>query len=77
MKRFIRIGVDLAKNYFSVHALESEGERSVTRKLTRAGMFKFFAGIGSVPRRHGGLRLGAPEPDEGTGRANSRRWAMK
>ena len=25
MKKFIRIGVDLAKNYFQVHALESEG----------------------------------------------------
>ena len=25
MKKFIRIGVDLAKNYFQIHALVSEG----------------------------------------------------
>ncbi len=42
MKKFIRIGVDLAKNYFQVHAIESEGGRVVSRKLTRAGMSKFF-----------------------------------
>jgi transposase len=28
MKKFIRIGVDLAKNYFQVHALESEDGRA-------------------------------------------------
>lgn len=42
MKTFIRIGVDLAKTYFQVHALESEGGRVVSRKLTRAKMFTFF-----------------------------------
>jgi transposase len=42
MKKFIRIGVDLAKTYFQVHALESEGGRVVSRKLTRAKMFSFF-----------------------------------
>lgn len=45
MKKFIRIGVDLAKNYFQVHALESEGGKVAARKLTRAGMFKFFAEV--------------------------------
>jgi len=45
MKKFIRIGVDLAKNYFQVHALESEGGKVASRKLTRAGIFKFFAEI--------------------------------
>jgi transposase len=43
MKKFIRIGVDLAKNYIQVHALESEGGRVVSRKLTRAKMFTFFS----------------------------------
>ena len=38
MKKFIRIGVDLAKNYFQVHALESEDGRAVTRKLKRSEM---------------------------------------
>ena len=45
MREFIRIGVDLAKNSFQVHALESEGGRAVTRKLSRSAMRAFFAGI--------------------------------
>jgi transposase len=43
MNKFIRIGVDLAKNYFQVHALESEGGGVVSRKLTWAKMFTFFS----------------------------------
>jgi transposase len=43
--KYIRIGVDLAKNYFHVHALESEGGRAASLKLKRAGMFKFFASL--------------------------------
>jgi len=45
MKKFIRIGVDLAKNYFQVHALTSESGPAVTRKLRRAKMLEFFAQI--------------------------------
>jgi transposase len=45
MKKFIRIGVDLAKNYFQIHALESEGGAAVTRKLTRMKMREFFSQI--------------------------------
>lgn len=45
MKQFIRIGVDLAKNYFQVHALASEGGTAVTRKLTRSKMLEFFSQI--------------------------------
>ena len=45
MKQFIRIGVDLAKNYFQVHALEHEGGPAVTRKLKRSKMHEFFAQI--------------------------------
>lgn len=45
MKQFIRIGVDLAKNYFQVHALASEGGPAVTRKLKRAKMLEFFSQI--------------------------------
>ena len=45
MKKFIRIGVDLAKNYFQIHALTSEGAPAVTRKLRRAKMIEFFAQI--------------------------------
>ncbi|MDQ6869636.1 MAG: IS110 family transposase, partial [Pseudomonadota bacterium] len=42
MKEFIRIGVDLAKNYFQIHALESEGGHAATRKLSRQAVRKFF-----------------------------------
>ena len=43
MKQFIRIGVDLAKTAFQVHALEREDGSAVTRKLSRAKMFEFFS----------------------------------
>ena len=45
MKKFIRIGVDLAKNYFQIHGLESESGSAVTRKLKRSKMHEFFAQI--------------------------------
>src|SRR5438309_751031 len=45
MTKFIRIGVDLAKNYFQIHALQSEGGPSVSRKLTRPKMREFFSRI--------------------------------
>ena len=45
MKKFIRIGVDLAKNYFQVHALVSEVGPAVTRKLRRSKMHEFFSQI--------------------------------
>ncbi len=45
MKTFIRIGVDLAKNFFQVHAIEREGSLAVTRKLTRTKFRDFFRGL--------------------------------
>jgi transposase len=45
MKKFIRTGVDLAKSYFQIHALESEGGSAVTRKLTRLKMRELLSGI--------------------------------
>ena len=45
MKSFIRIGVDLAKNFFQVHAIEREGGIAVTRKLTRTKFRDFFRGV--------------------------------
>ena len=45
MKKFIRVGVDLAKNYFQIHALASEGAPAVTRKLKRSKMHEFFSQI--------------------------------
>lgn len=46
MKEFIRIGVDLSKGFFQVHAIEGEGSSAVRRKLSRAKFLSFFAGIG-------------------------------
>ncbi|UGY12003.1 IS110 family transposase (plasmid) [Bradyrhizobium septentrionale] len=43
--KFIRIGVDLAKNYFQIHALSSEDAPAVKRKLTRRTMREFFSKI--------------------------------
>lgn len=45
MKQYIRIGVDLGKNVFHIHGLKSEAEPALTRKLSRAGMRKFFGSI--------------------------------
>lgn len=49
MKKFIRIGVDLAKNYFQIHALPSESGPAVTRKLRRSKLLEFFAQIEPCP----------------------------
>jgi transposase len=51
MKELIRIGVDLAKNFFQVHGIEREGAPAVTRKLSRGKVLSFFAGI--APTRIG------------------------
>ena len=45
MKKFIRIGLDLGKSYFQVHGLESESGVAMTRKLSRAKVLGFFAGL--------------------------------
>src|SRR5260370_27241803 len=38
-----RVGLDLAKRVFQVHAVEAKGEIVVTRKLTRSQLIPFFA----------------------------------
>ena len=43
MRKFIRTAVDLGKNYFQVHALESEGGRSISRKVKRSKMHEVFS----------------------------------
>jgi len=43
MNRFSRIGVDLAKNFFQIHAIEREGGSPVTRKLSRNKFREFFS----------------------------------
>jgi len=38
-----RVGLDLAKRVFQVHAVEAKGEIVVARKLTRSQLIQFFA----------------------------------
>lgn len=45
MKKFIRTAIDLGKNYFQVHGLESEGGLSVSRKLKRSKVHEFCSQI--------------------------------
>ena len=45
MKKFIRTAVDLGKNYFQVHGLQSEGGLSVSRKLKRSKVLEFYSQI--------------------------------
>ena len=42
-----RVGLDLAKNGFQVHAIDAKGETVVARKLTRGRLIAFF---GDLPR---------------------------
>src|SRR5664279_4152566 len=48
MKTFIRIGVDLAKNVFQIHAIEREGAPPLIRKLSRAKFREFFSKIAAT-----------------------------
>jgi transposase len=45
MKKYIRIGVDLGKGYFQVHALESEAGAALKRKISRGKFLAFFSGV--------------------------------
>jgi transposase len=45
MKKFIRTAIDLGKNYFQVHGLESEGGRSESRKVKRSKLLEFCSRI--------------------------------
>src|SRR6204780_3471332 len=45
MRKYIRIGIDIAKNSFQVHALESEDCSATKRKLSRSGIVKFLAEV--------------------------------
>src|SRR3984893_3440554 len=45
MKKFIRTSIDLGKSYFQVHALESEGGQSISRKMKRSKMREFYEQI--------------------------------
>ena len=50
------IGVDLAKNVFQVHGVDSAGKVVITRQLRRKQVIEFFSKLPALPGRHGGLR---------------------
>ena len=43
--KFVRVGIDLAKNYFQIHALPAGGGNAVTRKVKRSKFLEFFDGV--------------------------------
>ena len=43
MTEIVTIGLDLAKNVFQVHDIDTDGRVSVCRKLRRAEVLRFFA----------------------------------
>ncbi len=45
MKTIATIGLDLAKNVFQVHAIAADGAVLIRRKLRRAEVLRFFAGL--------------------------------
>ena len=51
-----RIGLDLAKSVFQVHAVDHKGHRLFSRALKREKMMAFFQNLSPLPDRNGGLR---------------------
>jgi len=45
MHEISRIGLDIAKRWFQVHAATADGKTAFSRKLSRDGVLGFFAGI--------------------------------
>ena len=45
MKKFIRTAIDLGKNYFQVHGLESESGLATSHKLKRSKVLAFYSQI--------------------------------
>jgi len=45
MGEVVRIGLDIAKSVFQLHGVDADGEVVLRRRLTRARMLPFFAGL--------------------------------
>ena len=45
MKTITTIGIDLAKNSFSVYGVDAKGKPVMQRTLPRAGVVRFFANL--------------------------------
>lgn len=55
METIATIGLDLAKNVFQVHCVDSVGNVVIRRQLRRGEVLKFFTRVPGVPDRHGGM----------------------
>lgn len=53
------IGIDIAKRYFQVHAVDASGTIAMRRKISREAFLKLIAGLPSLPYWLGS-RLGRP-----------------
>jgi hypothetical protein len=42
-RKITRIGIDLAKNVFQVHGVDSHGKTALQKQLSRAKVLEFFA----------------------------------
>ena len=64
MKTVTTIGIDLAKNSFSVYGVNAKGKPVLQRTLTRAGVVRFFANLPAAlwAWRLARLRSTGPEP---------------
>ena len=51
MGEAVRIGLDIAKSVFQVHGVDAEGEVVLRRRLTRARVLAFFAGLAPCRRQ--------------------------
>ena len=45
MKAITTIGIDLAKNSFSIYGVDAKGKNVLQRTLTRSGVVRFFANL--------------------------------
>ena len=45
MGQVVRIGLDIAKSVFQIHGVDADGQVVLRRRLTRARMLPFFAGL--------------------------------
>jgi transposase len=70
MKTITTIGIDLAKNNFSVYGVDAKGKPVLRRTLSRSGVTRFFA---NLPRH--AWWVWKPVRRRNTGPGSSKAWA--
>jgi transposase len=72
MKTITTIGIDLAKNSFSVYGADTKGKSVLRRTLSRSGVTRFFANLPAClwiwkPVRRRNTGPGRPRPSKAWG----------